>query len=451
MLEVVELAAPRWTVRAPVAASGLRGRHEWQAVNISVGGMFIAGEPLLPPGSLIDFDVLLPAANGPPVELTGKLEVVWTRLEDAADELRPAGMGVRFVDLPDDRRVELETYLHELALSRDPDDALARPAVSDEELAAALDTTIPPPVGRIPELPPLPSSFRGAASPDAKAAPARLGPGARLGRYIILRSLGSGGMGDVYLAHHVVLRRRVAIKVLRQELAADREALRRFFDEARLVNHISNEHIVQITDIASAGPRVFFVMELVEGPTLADVLGGGPLDPSRCADLGLQLADALEAIHGAGIVHRDLKPGNIMLAQRGGREVLKLLDFGLARLREGCARAGRSGSQVLGTPGFLAPEVLMGASFDHRADIYAFGVVLFTMLTGRLPIEPDQWLETLGLLDKPAPRPSQLAKSRIPKQLDRLVSRCIDVHPAQRPESATELVDVLRPLVESGA
>src|SRR5215210_8827399 len=219
--------------------------------------------------------------------------------------------------------------------------------------------------------------------------------GARIGVYDVLSPLGTGGMGEVYLARDTRLDRRVAIKFLSDAFARDPERLARFEREARVLASLNHPHIAQIYGLEDSGPSLALVMELVEGPTLAERIAGGPLPLDETLSVARQLAAALEAAHEQGIIHRDLKPANIKLRPDG---TVKVLDFGLAKAMEPDTPAsGRSLAPtitspamtqrgvILGTAAYMSPEQARGKPVDRRADIWAFGCVLFEMIAGRRP------------------------------------------------------------------
>ena len=214
-----------------------------------------------------------------------------------------------------------------------------------------------------------------------------LARGTRLGPYEIVTPIGAGGMGEVYRARDTRLHRDVAIKVL-PETIAHGSAWERFEREARAASALSHPHICAVYDVGEADGRPFLVMELLEGKTLRDYIGKEPVQPAAAVALAEQIADALEAAHAKGITHRDIKSGNIMVI---AREHVKVLDFGLAKhtstnvdetqTLDSLTAAGT----VVGTPSYLAPELLQGKEADARSDLWAFGVVLYEMLSGRLP------------------------------------------------------------------
>ena len=225
--------------------------------------------------------------------------------------------------------------------------------------------------------------------------------GQTIGNYTITAKLGEGGMGVVYLAEHPVIGRKVAMKAIHPELSRNPEVVSRFITEAKSVNQIGNEHIVDIHDFGNTPDGEFyFIMEYLQGDALSDALKRqAPMDPTRALSVAAQVADALAASHQHGIIHRDLKPENIFLITKGHtHDFVKVLDFGLAKLTQGEEKAThktRTGS-VMGTPYYMAPEQCEGrANIDHRADIYSLGVILFEMLTGQVPFGREGYGEII--------------------------------------------------------
>jgi serine/threonine-protein kinase len=242
--------------------------------------------------------------------------------------------------------------------------------------------------------------------------------GQTVGNYLVTQKLGEGGMGSVYLAEHPSIGKKVALKVLHAEFSNNEEVAKRFFDEAKSVNNIGHPNIVDIVDygvIQSAGrdQLVYFIMEYLAGQTLSQVIRTeAPLPPERALTIALQVADALGASHKCNIVHRDLKPDNIILLQRGReRDFVKLLDFGIAKLTDssGVSSHKTRTGLVMGTPAYMSPEQCEGRpNVDSRTDIYALGIVLYEMLTGRVPFIGEGYGEILvqHLTQHPVP-PSQ--------------------------------------------
>jgi serine/threonine-protein kinase len=271
-------------------------------------------------------------------------------------------------------------------------------------------------------------------------------PGTVLGAYRLERLLGIGGMGFVYLAEHTRLGRRVALKMLRQEYTKNADLVRRFFGEARAVNQIAHENIVQITDFIEApGGDNYYIMELLEGDNLGHLLSDrGPLPIERVLRIAHQAADALAAVHAAGIIHRDLKSENIFLITAGGQpDFVKLLDFGLAKLIEDNKATHQTAEGViLGTPEYMSPEQAEGKAVDHRADIYSLGIILYEMLTGRKPFIGQEFgqVAVQHITRKPT-RPSKLKNPavRVPRRLERLVLDMLAKDPAARPQTMREV------------
>src|SRR5882724_7155713 len=225
--------------------------------------------------------------------------------------------------------------------------------------------------------------------------------GQTIGNYRLTARLGEGGMGVVYLAEHPVIGKKIALKAIHPELSRNAEVVSRFVTEAKSVNQIGHEHIVDIADFGTTpGGEFYFIMEYLQGEALSDRLKReGRLDPTRAMVIGAQIADALDASHEHGIIHRDLKPENIFLIARGGsKDFVKVLDFGLAKLtqtEEKVSHKTRAGS-VMGTPYYMAPEQCEGKTeIDHRADIYSLGVLMFEMLTGKVPFGGDGYGEII--------------------------------------------------------
>ena len=225
--------------------------------------------------------------------------------------------------------------------------------------------------------------------------------GQTIGNYLITAKLGEGGMGVVYLAEHPVIGRKVAMKAIHPELSRNPEVVSRFVTEAKSVNQIGNEHIVDIHDFGNtADGEFYFIMEFLQGEALVDrVRRAAPLEPARALAIAAQVADALGASHQHGIIHRDLKPENIFLINKGHiPDFVKVLDFGLAKLTQGEAKVShktRTGS-VMGTPNYMSPEQCEGkANIDHRSDIYSLGVILFEMVTKNVPFGGEGYGEII--------------------------------------------------------
>ncbi len=260
-------------------------------------------------------------------------------------------------------------------------------------------------------------------------------------RYEIASVIGEGGMGVVYAARHRTLGKRFALKALRKDLATDREIAARFMQEARTAASVSHPGLVEITDFGKlATGQPFFVMELLEGQSLAQLIRrGGPIPAARAVEIVRQIADALGAAHDRSIVHRDLKPDNIHISPGAARrDHVTIVDFGLAKVI-GASRLTRAG-MVFGTPHYMSPEQAQGDPTDHRADIYALGVVMYEMFTGRVPFEADSYM---GVLTKhmymaPTP-PSQLVGIEKLGVLEDIILRCMEKKPDHRYRTLLEL------------
>ncbi|PYP76986.1 MAG: hypothetical protein DMD35_16735 [Gemmatimonadetes bacterium] len=207
-------------------------------------------------------------------------------------------------------------------------------------------------------------------------------------RYLVLSKLGEGGMGRVYLAEHVKMGRKSAVKVMNPGTVNDADAISRFNREAANASRISHQHVAQVYDFGETSDGlIYLAMEYVEGEKLTDILArDGALPPERAGEIVRQVAEALSVAHDMGIVHRDLKPDNIMLAKfRDGSDCVKVVDFGIAKAAGVEAQKVTKTGLVIGTPEYMSPEQIAGDPLDGRSDIYSLGLVAFNMLTGRLP------------------------------------------------------------------
>ena len=254
-------------------------------------------------------------------------------------------------------------------------------------------------------------------------------PGTRIGRYEVVSQIGQGGMGAVYRAKDTQLGREVAVKVLLRNLAEDADALARFEREAKAVAALSHPNILAIHDFGRHEGSVYAAMELLEGETLRTRLADGALPVSKAIELALQISNGLAAAHDKGITHRDLKPENIFLTDSG----VKILDFGLARTAPTPGEEGDLATmslatepgRVMGTVYYMAPEQVRGHPVDARTDIFAFGAVLYEMLTGKRAFQAATPVETMNAILKEDP-PSLFDSSRsVSPALERLVQRCL--------------------------
>ncbi len=546
------LSPIRSSTRLPVVARVRR--HDgipsvWNSVNLSEGGMYVRGTPVLSAGDELDVGLWLPNPKGG-IELVCKAQVAWTNDEKHRPCLSlPLGMGMRFVHPDTEQKRVLADYLlqqehlsrknHQSQLWRAPDvsEAAADAAPSGASAAVvsaplltrtdvhedaqeygkdkgtevsgaekpayskvaqplqvverstvlqedprhesevfdirevrqnthfrqedglpqnALLTTVMADAG--PLVPedllerqsaeaanvPLACPPTSPVSGEAPRENLQQRPGSTIGSYRIINMLGSGGMGNVYLAEHTQLARRVALKGLHRRFADNADLVQRFFNEARVVNKIRQENIVEITDFITEGPDKFFVMELLEGENLGELQAReGALPIFRVVHIISQLCDALHAVHAANIVHRDLKPDNIMLIEKNGQpDFVKLLDFGVAKLRDHAHQHSitqTAAGMAFGTAGYMAPEQLLEGKTDHRADIYALGVILYQMVTGVKPFVADTWGQLLIKHVNEAPtKPSEITQP-MPEELESLILCCLEKKPRNRPQTAQEV------------
>ncbi len=269
------------------------------------------------------------------------------------------------------------------------------------------------------------------------------------GSYRLVQQIGQGGMGRVFIAEHTRLERRVALKMLRSEFSDNAEAVKRFFSEARAVNRIKHENIIEITDfVENAQGHSFYIMELLEGVDLRKLrLAQGALPIGRAVRIAIQVCRGLGAAHQAGIVHRDLKPDNIFLIDRPDRrDFVKLLDFGVAKLMDdgvdSISTYRTTAGLVVGTPEYMSPEQASGGAADRRSDIYALGVILFEMITGQRPFDAPSAREVMAQhVTVAPPRPSKILRfgQTIPSALEDLILACLKKAPEDRPQTIQEV------------
>lgn len=273
-------------------------------------------------------------------------------------------------------------------------------------------------------------------------------------RYRVDSLLGEGAMGRVYLGEHVLMRKRVAIKFMHKELTAVPEIVQRFEREALAAAHIDHPHVASCTDFGRLDDgTVFLILEFVEGRPLTELIARGPLPIGRVMDIALQIAAALEAAHGRGIVHRDLKPDNILLVEREAQgDFAKVLDFGIAKVPQGTGASSGPITQVgmvYGTPEYMAPEQALGQEVDARADLYALGVIIYELLTGKRPYEGAAATLLGQQLSQPIPLMADRAPIVVPPGIEAFVRQLLALDVNQRVPSAGEAVAKLELLTEA--
>jgi Tol biopolymer transport system component len=284
--------------------------------------------------------------------------------------------------------------------------------------------------------------------------------GTRLGPYEILSPLGAGGMGEVYKARDTRLERTVAIKILPPRFSEDADMKQRFEREAKAISALAHVNICALYDVGMHEGTEYLVMEHLEGQTLAERLGSGPLPPDQLLKVSIEIAAALDAAHHAGIIHRDLKPGNVMLTKSG----VKLLDFGLAKtalpavksssatsLPTEMPRAITQQGTILGTFQYMAPEQLEGREADARSDIFSFGAVLYEMATGRKAFEGKSHAALISAILKDEPAPISTIAPMTPPALDRVVKTCLAKDPEDRFQTAHDIRLQLQWIAEGGS
>jgi Tol biopolymer transport system component len=280
-----------------------------------------------------------------------------------------------------------------------------------------------------------------------------------ISHYEVVSPLGEGGMGVVYKAQDTRLNRLVAIKVLPAGKVSDPERKRRFVQEAQTASALNHPGIVTIHDIDSENGTDFLVMEFIAGETLSQRISTGTLSLDESLNYAAQIADALAAAHGAGIIHRDLKPGNVMVTESGR---VKVLDFGLAKLQEAIGeqdstrtnRLVTAEGTIVGTVAYMSPEQAEGKKIDARSDIFSFGAMLYEMVTGQRPFRGTTTISVLAAILREEPKPPAALAEAIPRELERIILRCLRKDPARRFQSMADLrvaLDEVREELATGA
>jgi serine/threonine-protein kinase len=275
-----------------------------------------------------------------------------------------------------------------------------------------------------------------------------------IGRYRLIKLLGAGGMGEVYVGDHVSITKKVAVKLLHPEISTNREAVIRFEQEAKSASSIGHDNIVRIDDFdRTADGRVYLCMEFLQGESLSEAMAArGGIDPMRALVVMIQVCNGLGAAHAKGIIHRDMKPENVFLVRRSdGGEVAKILDFGIAKVKgtDNNDSLTKTGT-VFGTPHYMSPEQALGQKLDHRADIYSVGVMLFEIFTGQVPFKAESFMGILSQhITKPAPRPSSMAAGRtIPKPIEDIILKAMAKEADGRFSTMSELGTALKAVLD---
>jgi serine/threonine-protein kinase len=265
--------------------------------------------------------------------------------------------------------------------------------------------------------------------------------GSFISHYRIIKKIGSGGMGDVYLAEDTRLDRIVALKVLPRELASQKERMARFVQEARAASALDHPNLATVYEIGDTEGTRYIAMQYVEGETLSEKLRKGPIPAAQAIDFAIQIAGALGEAHSKGVVHRDLKPSNIMITPRGQA---KILDFGLAKFAGSELHRSAPHTEpgiILGSIQYMSPEQSLGKPLDHRTDFFSFGIVFYEILTGRMPFRGETPMETLSkILNDP---PESFGEVQVPWEVQRVIGKLLEKEPNRRYQNATELLSDL--------
>jgi serine/threonine protein kinase/Tfp pilus assembly protein PilF len=306
----------------------------------------------------------------------------------------------------------------------------------------------------LPDIPPVCRKIRRQQPKSADEVQQRL---QAISYYQILKKLGEGGMGEVYLAQDTRLNRTVVLKILPVSVALDRERIRRFKKEARTAASLTHPNVAHVYEIGEVDGTSFIAMEYVEGQALDLKIKGQPLETNRIIQIGMETADALEEAHSKGITHRDIKPSNIMITTRGQ---VKVLDFGVAKISKPVEQTANDNSTdvktslgiILGTVPYMSPEQAHGQEVDHRSDIFSLGVVMYEMATGRLPFFGSNKVETIERITRSQPEAIARFNYNIPEELERIIRKSLEKDRERRYQSSRELLIDLKNLHrDSGA
>lgn len=269
------------------------------------------------------------------------------------------------------------------------------------------------------------------------------------GRYQIVKELGRGSMGMVYLARDPNIDRLVAVKVLRQDRMGSDIFVKRFLKEAKVIGRLSHPHIVTIHDIGEEKEDVYIAMEYVEGTPLSNIIKEKRLDAQEVVEFGVQIAETLDYAHRKGVVHRDIKPSNIIV-QPGG--LTKITDFGVARVDDSSATLQTLNGEILGTPAYMSPEQVLGKPVDGRSDLFSLGVVLYELSTGMRPFggEGKTLATVFNEIIQITPPDPNIASEQVPRELSALIMKSLQKEPAKRFQSGRELAEALKAYIGGG-
>src|ERR1700736_6178449 len=288
-----------------------------------------------------------------------------------------------------------------------------------------------------------PAAEKPAETPSPTSKTTTMGPGCVVSHYRIREKIATGGMGVVYEAEDLRLGRRVALKCLPENLARDSKALERLLREARTASSLNHPNICTIYEIEEHAGGPIIVMELLQGQTLKELMGSGPMEVGQLVDVGMQVAGALEAAHAHGIIHRDIKPANIFLVDPGR---VKILDFGLVKLMpthlpedEGERESLTAEGVIPGTTAYMSPEQVEGEEIDGRSDLFSLGVVLYKMATGEYPFVGKNRVRTMDAILNAKPTPPSKVNPALPASLDTIISKALKKDRNLRYQSAAEM------------
>jgi len=285
-----------------------------------------------------------------------------------------------------------------------------------------------------------------------KRSPSGWPPGHQVGRFTIVRTIGEGGMGVVYLAQDPDFKREVALKVLHSDIASNPTKRKRFVREGKFLNALTHTGIASVYEVGEADDRVFIAMEYVEGPTLTvEIKKKGRLPVERALKMGRHIASALGEAHEMGIIHRDVKPDNVIVCEG---DKVKILDFGIAKSSDPLPVSTddttadlTTKGQLLGTPAYMSPEQAKGLPVDQRSDVFSMGIVLYEMLTGRRPFAGETWQELIIAVNRETPKPMKQFNQDVSDELQKIVDRCLQKSAEPRYKNCAGVAAALDKLV----